>query len=54
MDNTNTADDYKKTAILISTVLHFLDPEFEYQCEHFRSFHNTDPSDPHQMTELFS
>ncbi len=29
--NTNTAEDYKKTAILISTMLHFLDPEFEYQ-----------------------
>ncbi len=32
MYNTNTAEDYKKTTILISTMLHFLDPEFEYQC----------------------
>ena len=31
MYNTNTAEDHKKTAILISTMLHFLDPEFEYQ-----------------------
>ena len=32
MNDTNTAEDYKKTAILVSTMLHFLDSEFEYQC----------------------
>ncbi len=31
MSNANTAEDYKKTAIPVSTMLHFLDPEFEYQ-----------------------
>ena len=33
MDNTNTAEDYKETAILVSNMLHFLDREFEYQCQ---------------------
>ena len=34
MNNTNTAEDNKKTTILlvVSTMLHFLDSEFEYQC----------------------
>ena len=31
MNNTQTAEDYTKTAIIVSTMLHFLDPEFEYQ-----------------------
>ncbi len=31
MCNTNTGEDSKKSAILIPTMLHFLDPEFEYQ-----------------------
>ena len=33
MNDTNNAKDYKKRAILVSTMLHFLDPEFEYQCQ---------------------
>ncbi len=37
MYNTNTAEDYKKTSILISTMLHFLDPEFEYQCKEIKA-----------------
>ncbi len=32
MNNTKTAEDYTKTAIMVSTMLHLLDPEFEYQC----------------------
>ncbi len=32
MNNTKTAEDYSKTAIMVSTMLHFIDPEFEYQC----------------------
>ena len=31
-NNKNTAEDHKETAILVSTKLHFLDREFEYQC----------------------
>ncbi len=33
MNNTKTAEDYTKTAIMVSTMLHFLDPEFEYKCD---------------------
>ena len=33
MNNTNTAEYYKETAILVSNMLHFLDREFEYQCK---------------------